>query len=71
MAQDKKTDAARGVVKQEKDSITFESWENTSDFLARQIVDDLCRAGLNAQQYQHIVERTLLNWPGSGRTWGR
>ena len=71
MAQDKKTDAARGVVKQEQDSITFDSWKDTSDFLARQIVDDLVRAGLDARQHQHIVERTLLKWPGSGRTWGR
>jgi hypothetical protein len=51
--------------------ITFDDWTTTSDFLARQIVDDLCRAGLSAIRFQHIVERTLLNWPAKGRTWGK
>jgi hypothetical protein len=51
--------------------ITFDNWENTSDFLARQVVDDLYRAGLmNAHLYQHIIEKTLLKWPETGRTWG-
>lgn len=55
----------------DKKKITFDDWENTSDFLARQIVDDLYRAGLlDAHVYQGVVEKTLVNWPDTGRTWG-
>jgi len=51
--------------------VIFEDWKNTSDFLARQITDDLCCAGLDARFAQHIIEKTLLNWPDTGRTWGK
>jgi hypothetical protein len=52
--------------------ITFDNWENTSDFLARQITDDLYRAGWSfSHKYQHIIQKTILNWPKTGRTWGK
>lgn len=43
-----------------------------ADFLARQIVDDLFRAGIDARFQQHIVEQTIRGWlAGSGRSWGK
>jgi len=43
-----------------------------ADFLARQIVDDLFRAGVDARFQQHVVEQTIRAWlAGSGRSWGR
>jgi hypothetical protein len=43
-----------------------------ADFLARQIVDDLYRAGIDARFQQHTVEQTIQAWlAGSGRRWGR
>ena len=42
--------------------VIFDDWEEEADFMARQIVDDLTRAGLTALYYQHIVEQTLLRW---------
>jgi hypothetical protein len=45
--------------------------EDNADFLSRQIIDDLYRAGLDARFYQHVVEETIINWPNSGRIWGK
>lgn len=51
----------------ERHKAVFLDWPNTSNFLARQVVDDLVRAGLPAAHYQHVVEKTLLQWPLTGR----
>jgi hypothetical protein len=43
--------------------ISIEEWKEIADFLARQIVDDLYRAGIkDSLKYQDIVEKTINTW---------
>lgn len=47
---------------EEKEEKAQSMSKDDANFLARQIVDDLIRAGLPATRYQHVVEETLLQW---------